>query len=143
MPIPAENIAWPPAPWDYAYKVYRENEAWYIGDTDALEKIYTSERQAKAATHTRNGQPMRGGLVGARGEDREGSERRILPRHALFHRRELARVASRERPSEPRRTVLREIFGDEATGEARRAVDHHIEASIVRHGADATFDDVA
>lgn len=65
MPIPAENIAWPPAPWDFAYRAYAENEAWYIGDTDALEKLYTRERQAKAPTHVRNGQTMRGGIVGA------------------------------------------------------------------------------
>ncbi|WP_394685349.1 hypothetical protein [uncultured Microbacterium sp.] len=64
MPIPDENTAWPPKPWDDAYKTYAENEAWYLGDTAALERMYTADRQAQA-THTRRGQSMRGGLVGA------------------------------------------------------------------------------
>lgn len=62
MPIPNPNIKWPPAPWDFAYGVFAENEAWYTGDTDALERIY---RRNEQATHSRRGQPMRGGLVGA------------------------------------------------------------------------------
>lgn len=64
MPLPLPNTAWPPAPWDYAYRVYRENEAWYLGDTDELERIYRREEQGRA-DYTRRGQPMRGGLVGA------------------------------------------------------------------------------
>ena len=40
MPIPAQNTPWPPAPWDYAYRSYAENDAWYTGDTDALEKLW-------------------------------------------------------------------------------------------------------
>jgi hypothetical protein len=64
VPIPAENTAWPPAPWDEAYKAYALNEAWQLGDTAALERLYASDRQA-AATHTHRGQAMRGGLVGA------------------------------------------------------------------------------
>ncbi|MCW2165390.1 hypothetical protein B0I12_002545 [Microbacterium hydrothermale] len=64
MPIPAENSAWPPAPWDEAYKAYALNEAWQLGDTATLEKLYSSDRQA-AATHTHRGQAYRGGLVGA------------------------------------------------------------------------------
>jgi A118 family predicted phage portal protein len=67
MSIPAENTAWPPAPWDFAYRVYAENEAWYLGDTDQLEKIYRKEQQESAdrPDYVRNGQPMRGGVVGA------------------------------------------------------------------------------
>ncbi|MFL2001445.1 hypothetical protein [Microbacterium sp. A1-JK] len=66
MPIPAQDTAWPPAPWDFAYRVYRENEAWYLGDTDALERIYRKEQQAqRTADYVRNGQAMRGGVVGA------------------------------------------------------------------------------
>lgn len=64
MPIPAENTAWPPAPWDEAYKAYALNEAWQLGDTATLEKLYSSDRQAQA-THTHRGQGYRGGLVGA------------------------------------------------------------------------------
>ncbi|TQL46682.1 hypothetical protein FB562_2206 [Homoserinimonas aerilata] len=63
MALPAPNTAWPPAPWDFAYSQYRENEAWYLGDTDELEKIYRREQQE--ATHVHRGQPMRGGVVGA------------------------------------------------------------------------------
>lgn len=64
MPIPAPNTAWPPAPWDFAYRAYAENDAWYTGDTDALEKLYRREAQQQA-THERRGVPMRGGVVGA------------------------------------------------------------------------------
>lgn len=63
MALPAPNTAWPPAPWDTAYNQYRENEAWYLGDTDELEKIYRREQQE--ATHVHRGTPMRGGVVGA------------------------------------------------------------------------------
>lgn len=65
MPIPAPGTAWPPAPWDFAYKAFAENDAWYTGDTDALAKMYTRASGEAAATHTHRGQPMRGGLVGA------------------------------------------------------------------------------
>lgn len=64
MPLPLPNTAWPPAPWDTAYRAYAENEAWYLGDTAALEAIYRREEQGRA-DYTRRGQPMRGGLVGA------------------------------------------------------------------------------
>jgi hypothetical protein len=64
MPIPDQNTAWPPAPWDFAYRVYAENEAWYLGDTDRLENLYRRDSQARA-DYVRNGQPMRGGVVGA------------------------------------------------------------------------------
>jgi len=63
MPIPAQNTPWPPKPWDVAYQAYAENEAWWTGDTKALEQLYGRDRAA--ATHTRRGEPMRGGLVGA------------------------------------------------------------------------------
>ena len=64
MPIPAQNTPWPPAPFDYAYRAYAENDAWYTGDTDALEKLYRREAQQQA-THQHRGIPMRGGVVGA------------------------------------------------------------------------------
>lgn len=64
MPIPAQNTPWLPPPWDFAYRAFEENEAWWVGDTDRLEKIYRREAQADA-THQRRGVPMRGGIVGA------------------------------------------------------------------------------
>lgn len=63
MALPEANTAWPPAPWDYAYRAYAENEAWYLGDTDALEKIY--RRASQTVDYARRGQPMQGGIVGA------------------------------------------------------------------------------
>ncbi|PWC05401.1 capsid protein [Agromyces badenianii] len=65
MPLPLPHTAWPPAPWDAAYRAYAENEAWYLGDTDALEAIYRREDQQSRTDYVRRGQPMRGGLVGA------------------------------------------------------------------------------
>lgn len=62
MPIPAPNTPWLPQPWDFAYKAFAENEAWWIGDTAKLEQLYRREEQA---THHRRGTPMRGGVVGA------------------------------------------------------------------------------
>ncbi|WP_136046290.1 hypothetical protein [Microbacterium sp. K41] len=64
MPIPDPNTPWLPAPWDYAYKAFAENDAWYTGDTAALQKLYQRD-QAARATHTHRGQQMHGGLVGA------------------------------------------------------------------------------
>lgn len=62
MPIPDQNIAWPPVPWDAAYVQYRENDAWLTGNTAELEAIYG--REAGKVTHQRRGQDMQGGLVG-------------------------------------------------------------------------------
>lgn len=64
MPLPLPNTAWLPEPWDFAYQAFAENEAWWIGDTDALERIYRREEQGRA-DYVRRGQPMRGGLIGA------------------------------------------------------------------------------
>lgn len=64
MSLPAPNTAWPPAPWDVAYRAYRENEAWYLGDTEMLEQIYRSSSRDRV-DYVRNATPMRGGLVGA------------------------------------------------------------------------------
>lgn len=64
MPIPEANTPWLPAPWDLAYKAFAENDAWYTGDTAALEKLYRRELR-QDPTHQRRGQPMRGGVVGA------------------------------------------------------------------------------
>lgn len=64
MPIPEPNTPWLPAPWDYAYKSFAENDARYTGDTAALAKMYGNTEKTRS-THVRNGQPMQGGLVGA------------------------------------------------------------------------------
>ncbi|UOQ58106.1 phage portal protein [Leucobacter allii] len=61
MPMPAANSPWPPKAWQPAYAQYEENDAWLTGDTTTLQKLYRGEQ----ATHTRRGQPLRGGLVGA------------------------------------------------------------------------------
>lgn len=63
MALPEPNTSWPPKPWDAAYRQYAENEAWYLGDTDALEKLYRREQQQQA-THTHRGELRRGGVAG-------------------------------------------------------------------------------
>jgi A118 family predicted phage portal protein len=63
VPLPAENTAWPPPPWDFAYKAYDENEAWYLGDVDRLEKLYRLAERERPS-HVVNGRPMRGGVAG-------------------------------------------------------------------------------
>lgn len=64
MPIPEPNTPWLPAPWDFAYRAYAENDAWYTGDVDALQKLYQRAGTTRS-THVRHGQEMRGGVVGA------------------------------------------------------------------------------
>lgn len=64
MPIPEPNTPWLPAPWDFAYKAYAENDAWYTGDVDALQKLYQRSGTTRT-THIRHGQAMQGGVVGA------------------------------------------------------------------------------
>ncbi|MEJ6554038.1 hypothetical protein PQI51_03245 [Microbacterium esteraromaticum] len=64
MPIPEPNTPWLPAPWDFAYRAYAENDAWYTGDVAALEKLYQRAGTTRT-THTRRGQQMQGGVVGA------------------------------------------------------------------------------
>lgn len=64
MPIPEPNTPWLPAPWDFAYRAYAENDAWYTGDVAALEKLYQRVGTTRT-THTRHGQQMQGGVVGA------------------------------------------------------------------------------
>lgn len=52
----------PPAPFDIALERFREHEAWWTGDTVTLQSLYSGQ---DAATHTRNGVPYKGGLVGS------------------------------------------------------------------------------
>ncbi|WP_030149420.1 hypothetical protein [Mycetocola saprophilus] len=64
MPLPAENSAFPPAPFDTAYASYAENEAWYLGDLKKLGEIYSQNGATRQATHLHNGTLHRGGLMG-------------------------------------------------------------------------------
>ncbi|GAB2519530.1 phage portal protein [Paramicrobacterium agarici] len=64
MALPADNSSWPPAPWDFAYTTYAENEAWYLGDTDRLADIYQRSKRERA-THLHKGQVRSGGVAGA------------------------------------------------------------------------------
>jgi hypothetical protein len=55
---------WPIAPWGAAATAWRENDAWYTGNTAALAAIYSSGSPANRATHAVRGVPHEGGLVG-------------------------------------------------------------------------------
>lgn len=50
----------PPEPWDIAFKRYRELDAWWQGDSVALQQIYAPAN----TTHERAGVPHHGGVVG-------------------------------------------------------------------------------
>jgi len=55
---------WPIAPWGAAQGAWRENDAWYTGNTAALADIYAKGHGATRATHAVRGVPHEGGLVG-------------------------------------------------------------------------------
>jgi len=59
MPLPAANTAWPPAQLDNISPAMSSWDAWWVGDTSALEAAY-----AKGSTSIRPGQ-VAGGVVGA------------------------------------------------------------------------------
>lgn len=61
MPIPANDSAWPPAPWAEAYKAWREHETLWIGDAAAIADFYGGGR---TVTHEHAGTPHEGGFVG-------------------------------------------------------------------------------
>lgn len=119
MPMPAANTPWPPKPWDIAYAQYAENDAWLTGDTKALASIYGNRG---GATHTRAGQPHKGGLVGAAsrlfwGRPAPANEQRTrlhLPIPA-----DLATLASDLQYSDPPVTAFAE--GDETPNKAAEA----------------------
>lgn len=54
---------WPPAPFDVAAARFHELDAWYAGNTSELQKIY--QHRAPQVTHTRDGVPHSGGVVGS------------------------------------------------------------------------------
>lgn len=51
----------PPEPFDIAAARFRELDAWWTGDTATLAEIYSGKA---GATHSVNGRPFRGGVVG-------------------------------------------------------------------------------
>lgn len=57
--------AWPIRPWDIAQRAWRENDAWYTGDTAALSRIYGQGAGVERATHMVRDQAYTGGLYGA------------------------------------------------------------------------------
>lgn len=62
MPLPAPQSAWPPTDFRPVFQRYYEHDAWYRGDIDALQAIYSFG--TATATHTRNGEPRSGGIYG-------------------------------------------------------------------------------
>jgi hypothetical protein len=53
---------WPPYPFDIAAMRFREHDAWWSGDTYELSRIYSGV--GLQHTHTHNGRPYRGGVLG-------------------------------------------------------------------------------
>ncbi|MBS0231717.1 MAG: hypothetical protein JSS52_11250 [Proteobacteria bacterium] len=51
----------PPVPFDIAFARFRELDAWYTGDTETLQEIYSG---AAAVTHRVGGRSYRGGVIG-------------------------------------------------------------------------------
>lgn len=59
------DAVWPPAPFDLAAVRFAEHDAWWCGDTETLQKIYSGVgAQATQSTHLHNGRPYRGGVMG-------------------------------------------------------------------------------
>lgn len=54
---------WPPYPFDIAAARFREHDAWWTGDTEALSRIYSGAGQE--VSHLHNGKPYRGGVLGS------------------------------------------------------------------------------
>lgn len=62
----ADANVWPPAPFDIAFARFRELDAWYSGDMQTLQEIYSGQTgAAAAATHTVGGRSYRGGVLGS------------------------------------------------------------------------------
>jgi hypothetical protein len=55
----------PPAPWDIAFARFRELDAWYSGDMQTLQEIYSGQTGSAAPTHTVGGRAYRGGVLGS------------------------------------------------------------------------------
>lgn len=58
----SETDLWPPYPYDIAAARFAELDAWYSGDTETLQKIYSGG--ATEATHLVAGRPFKGGVLG-------------------------------------------------------------------------------
>lgn len=65
MPLPTDNIPWPPKDTEAAQKLYREWGAWYTGDPDQLSDLYGAGGGGALdlKQYNRPGQ-YRGGVVG-------------------------------------------------------------------------------
>lgn len=61
MALPASGSVWPPKPFDTALALIGEHDAWYIGDTQDLARVYAT---GQGATRVRPSQRA-GGVVGA------------------------------------------------------------------------------
>ena len=66
MPLPTPGTAWPPKPFDTAFRTMTEWDAWYVGDPAGLQATYSNSVDRP---RTRPSQ-YRGGLVGADRSDR-------------------------------------------------------------------------
>lgn len=67
MPLPQPGTSWPPKPFGPAFDQYAVNAAWYEGNTDALNRIYTGgQERATGNERVVNGTLRRGGLRGFR-----------------------------------------------------------------------------
>lgn len=61
MPLPTRtDLAWPPAPFDVAFKQIDVHDAWYVGDPSALHKAY----QSGQTVHSTRPSQRAGGVVG-------------------------------------------------------------------------------
>lgn len=55
----------PPKPFDIAFARFRELDAWWSGDMQTLQEIYSGETAAATPTHSVNGRRYRGGVIGS------------------------------------------------------------------------------
>jgi hypothetical protein len=57
------NQPWPIGGWAVAFDRWRENEAWWVGNVEGLERLYQREGTGRV-THRVHGEPYAGGIVG-------------------------------------------------------------------------------
>lgn len=64
MALPLNDSAWPPAPWGTAFDAWKEHEVLRIGDSEKIAAFYSGQQQGVPVTHSHDGQPRSGGVVG-------------------------------------------------------------------------------